>query len=129
MSYLRYRIAKLTGALREAKQREERHLETIRKLSMDSIHPEEAEEMRGQMAALIAEVGTLRARLKLQPVWVVCADGEVVERAGYFRSKKDAQTWIDTLHEERRLCWRGSDYDEVRTEYYPEELQPALAAT
>lgn len=46
------------------KERQKSHLRLIRKLSMDSITPEEATDLRGQIASLIAEVGTLRARLK-----------------------------------------------------------------
>ena len=45
----------------------ERHqelLRTIRDLSLTAISPEEAAELRGQLAALIAEIGTLRAALR-----------------------------------------------------------------
>lgn len=45
----------------------ERHqelLKCIRDLSMDSISTDEATELRGQIAALIAQIGTLRAQLR-----------------------------------------------------------------
>lgn len=43
--------------LREAQQR---HLGLIRHMTEESVTPEEAQELRGQIASLIAEVGTLR---------------------------------------------------------------------
>lgn len=44
-------------------KRREVHLKLIRRLSENAISPEEATELRRQIAALIAEVGTLRARV------------------------------------------------------------------
>lgn len=42
--------------------RHQKHLRLIRTMSSESVSPEEATELRGQIAALIAEVGTLRSR-------------------------------------------------------------------
>jgi hypothetical protein len=55
---------KLLDRIGYLEKRRDSHLRTIRRLSMDAITPEEAAELRGQIASLIAEVGTLRARLK-----------------------------------------------------------------
>lgn len=44
--------------------RQEEHLKLIALMSKESISPDEAGELRKQMGALIAEVGTLRAELR-----------------------------------------------------------------
>jgi hypothetical protein len=44
--------------------RQQEHLRVIRQLSTDSISPEEADELRGQVATLVAEVGTLRSETR-----------------------------------------------------------------
>jgi chromosome segregation ATPase len=46
----------------EARQQE--HLALIKRLSMESVSHEEADELRVQMGALIAEIGSLRAALQ-----------------------------------------------------------------
>lgn len=47
----------------ELENRRDEHLRLISNMSRESISPEEAEELRGQIASLIAEVGTLRNRI------------------------------------------------------------------
>lgn len=46
------------------KTRQQDHLQLIRKISMESIDQEEADELAARIGALIAEVGTLRAQLR-----------------------------------------------------------------
>lgn len=45
-------------------ERQDAHLRLIAHMSRESIDEKEAKELRGQMAALIAEVGTLRSRVE-----------------------------------------------------------------
>jgi hypothetical protein len=56
--------------------RHEEHLRLIRKLSTDSIAPEEAEELRTQIAALVAELGTCRGYVRelLEILEDICAE-------------------------------------------------------
>jgi len=48
------------------RERHEAHLKVIRDVTSDSIPKDEADEMRAQMASMIAEVGTLKGRLKIK---------------------------------------------------------------
>lgn len=57
------RIRELEAENEQLEERQREHLKLIRRLSTESVTPEEAEEQRGQIAALIAEVGTLRKQL------------------------------------------------------------------
>lgn len=45
------------------KERQKMHLQLIERLSMEAIPPEEASQLRDQIGALIAEVGTLRSEV------------------------------------------------------------------
>ena len=45
-------------------ERQDAHLRLIAHMSKESIDEREAKELRGQMATLIAEVGTLRSRIE-----------------------------------------------------------------
>ncbi len=56
-------LEEMAGKCQRLEERHQEHLELIVRLSKDSITTSEAEEMRGQIAKLIAEVGTLRADL------------------------------------------------------------------
>lgn len=49
------------ATVRDLEEVKERHLRLIAHMTTDSVTPEEAAEQRGQIAALIAEVGTLRS--------------------------------------------------------------------
>ena len=46
------------------RERHEEHLNLIRRLSTDSISPDEAEELQAQIASLVAEVGTCRGHIR-----------------------------------------------------------------
>ncbi len=50
--------------LAAAEKRQDELLLTIANLSKEAINPEEAQELRDQIASLIAEVGTLKSRLR-----------------------------------------------------------------
>ena len=53
----------LQARVEQLEERHQAHLETIRRLSNEAIAPAEAQEITEQRAALMAEVGTLRAEL------------------------------------------------------------------
>ncbi len=58
------RAAQMGVELTRLEARQEEHLALIKRLSMESVSHEEANELRVQMGALIAEIGTLRAAMK-----------------------------------------------------------------
>jgi hypothetical protein len=61
-------------------ERHEAHLLLIRRLSDESITTEEADELRSQVASLMAEVGTLKSRLR--------------------EAQDDAEIWRDAYYRE-----------------------------
>ncbi len=56
------------------RERRDELLALVAKISKESISPDEAAEMTNQIAALIAEVGTLRAELAEAKHWPHCYD-------------------------------------------------------
>ncbi len=58
------REAQMGAKITRLEDRQQEHLALIRRLSMESVSHEEAAELRDQIAALIAEIGTLRAALQ-----------------------------------------------------------------
>ena len=58
-------IERLRQLVERLKTRQQELLLTIRRLSIDAIDPTEADELRGQIASLISEVGTLRQKCRL----------------------------------------------------------------
>jgi hypothetical protein len=81
----RERIGALQEYINHMERRHAEHLRLIRLLSMESISPDEAEELQEQIAALIAEVGTCRGHIRelLQMLEGACAErlrGHLQER-------------------------------------------------
>lgn len=65
-------ITALINEIDELKEAQARHLGLIKKMSIESIDEAQAEEMKGQIAALIAAVGTKRAEEKFGMSGVLC---------------------------------------------------------
>ena len=59
----------IVAEVERLRSRRDEHLRLIRTLSVESIPEGEADELRGQIAALIAEVGTLRAERAEMCAW------------------------------------------------------------
>lgn len=66
-------IIALIDHVEQLEEAQQRHLRLIRRMSTESVSPEQAEELREQIAALIAEVGTKRAEEKFGMSGVLCS--------------------------------------------------------
>ena len=64
ISNLRIERDALCAEVERLRERQQEHLRLIRTISTEAIPEGEADELRGQIAALIAEVGTLRSAIK-----------------------------------------------------------------
>jgi len=56
--------------VKKLEERRDEHLRLIRQISTESVNPEEADDLRSQIAALIVEVGTLRSLNRNLKQWV-----------------------------------------------------------